>query len=197
MIIRINTSFWFLMDNSSRQTLRGMRCSLWVVRGCFQFCYLYSSWDSFFSTTPHPHFLSSFALVHTKNIHFLHSPSTVLHHLVTSADKWGQKAISLTCKFNIAQRLGKMINVWQVTKCYPANSRRYKAEPSDSLSSLWIIVTFQDQPVFSIKNWESTGHGLGNIYRVGGVGEQKAWIFFFLYWYTSHLLLLLQQGEGK
>lgn len=99
MIIRINTSFWFLMDLRLLQA-DSQRNEMLTVgsEGVFPVLLLtlFMRFFLFFPQHPHPHFLSSFALVHTKNIHFLHSPSTMLHHLVTSADKWGQEAISST-----------------------------------------------------------------------------------------------------
>lgn len=68
----------------------------------------------------------------------------------------------------------KMINLWQITKCYPANWRRCKAEPSGSLSSLPLnrCHISKSACVFH-QNWEPMDHRLGNISRVGGTGGRK------------------------
>lgn len=98
-----------------------------------------------------------------KMTNFLHSPSMILHRSATYVEGWSQEAESFAW-FHSAEMGGndKFMANHEVLSC-KLKKVQSRAIWQVSPSSLWIAVTFQDQPVFSVKNWEPIGHGLGNI----------------------------------
>lgn len=130
MIMWINHSFWSLMDlrhlqpDSQRNEMltvgsEGVFPALLVI--FFMSCFSFHS-------TPRPHFLSSFAHTHTRRQTFFILPPW---YCIVLLLMWKHEAKRPKVLFHsTAQRWGKMINLWQITKRYPANWRRCKAEPS-------------------------------------------------------------------
>lgn len=137
MIMWTNSSLWSLMDLRYLQT-DSLRDEMLTVGSEEVFpALLVIFFMRCFSSLPQhppPPFSLLLCTYAYKTTNFLHPPITIPHCFATYVERWSQEAKSLASLHS--REMGKTINLWQITKCYPANWRRCKEEPSGSNSFL-------------------------------------------------------------